>query len=84
MPETVRALMTEVIMNGSKRMSMKRYIKYLFVPVILSAAAGCIQIEEEQFEEREPVQMTFKAVMEGDQTKTEVTGLDIRNYLSRI
>ena len=61
-------------MNGSKRMSMKRYIKYLFVPVILSAAAGCIQIEEEQFEEREPVQMTFKAVMEGDQTKTSLGG----------
>ena len=61
-------------MNGSKRMSMKRYIKYLFVPVILSAAAGCMQIEEEQFEERELVQMTFKAVMEGDQTKTSLGG----------
>lgn len=61
-------------MNGSKRMSMKRYIKYLFVPVILSAAAGCMQIEEEQFEERELVQMTFKAVMEGDQTKTALGG----------
>ena len=60
-------------MNGSKRMSMKRYIKYLFVPVILSAA-GCMQIEEEQFEERELVQMTFKAVMEGDQTKTALGG----------
>ena len=60
-------------MNGSKRMSMKRYIKYLFVPVILSAA-GCMQIEEEQFEERELVPMTFKAVMEGDQTKTSLGG----------
>ena len=55
-------------------MSMKRYIKYLFVPVILSAAAGCMQIEEEQFEERELVPMTFKAVMEGDLTKTSLGG----------
>lgn len=61
-------------MNGSKRMSMKRYIKYLFVPVVLSAAASCMQIEEEQLDEKELVQLTFEAVMEGDQTKTSLGG----------
>ena len=66
--------MMEVIMNGSKRMSMKRYIKYLFVPVVLSAAASCMQIEEEQLDEKELVQLTFEAVMEGDQTKTSLGG----------
>lgn len=61
-------------MNGSKRMSMKRYIKYLFVPVVLSAAVSCMQIEEEQIDEKELVQLTFEAVMEEDQTKTSLGG----------
>ena len=62
-------------MNGNKSEDMRRYIKYLFAPVILSAAAACVQqIEDEQIEQVELVTITFEAKMEGDLTKTTLEG----------
>ena len=55
---------------------MRNFRRYILVmPLVLFAASGCLRVEEEDMAPAEElVTLSFEAVMEGDQTKTALTG----------